>query len=189
MVQKIGQLCLFGLVLISVLLMVSGGGLAISDPSALKLTPLNAKSGEDIVVEFGMTLEMGIVVEFEVTASAETKVWPSDFAVSYVVDDVERRVAGYAITNAVSDPEDERIWRFSQPVTVRKGTRYFYVYFTSLFSFEPSTMLDIDLVEDIQILYRLLVPGILTVEKPEVEEDEYGYDIDEYGYYYGIGIP
>ncbi len=189
MVQKIGQLCLFGLVLVSMLLVVSGSGLAISDPSALKLTLLNAKAGEDVVGEFGITLEIGIVVEIEVTASVETKVWPSDFAVSYVVDDVERRVTGYAITNAVSDPEDERIWRFTQPVTIRKGTRYFSVYFTSLFSLDPTTALDIDLVEDIQILHRSLVPGTLTVEKPVVEDDEYGLGIDDYEYKYGIGMP
>lgn len=74
MMKRVEQFRLFVLILVTTVLVVSASGLAISDPSALNIKPLSAKVGEDVVGEFGMTFEMGVMVEFEVTASAETKV-------------------------------------------------------------------------------------------------------------------
>lgn len=172
-------------VLLIVLVMLSGSAVAVSDPGLAKITPLSAWYEQSAVSEWSLFTQSGMALEIKIEASEEIKIWPSDFAIGYVIDGQEYRLPGSAITNAVSDPEDERSWRFSQPITVRKGTRYFCVLFSELsLSLDQTAVLHKDLRE-FKVFYRVLLPGDFTVEFPwqqEVGEDD---DIDYFNIDWG----
>lgn len=166
-----------------VLVLLSGSALAVSDPGVAKITPIRAWYEQSAVGEWALFTQSGMALEIKIEASEELKIWPSDFAIGYIIDGVEYRLSGYAITNAVSDPEDERSWRFSQPITVRKGTRYFSVLFSELsLSLDQTAVLHKDMKE-FQVFYRVLIPGDpIKVEFPwqqqqTVDEDEFEYDL------------
>ena len=129
-----------------------------------------------------MVLPAGIVVEIKIETQEEIKIWPNDLAIGYIVDGQEYRVPAYAITNAVSDPEDERTWRFTSPITVRKGTRYFYVLFGSSFALDSTQTINKNL-SSIRFLSRIVIPGELTVTMPEIEYDYYDDDYYDEDYY------
>lgn len=112
----------------------------------------------------------GLIVEIKVEAEAETTIWPADIAVAFNVEGKEARLSAYTLSNAVSDPEDERSWRLTQPITVRKGTRYFLAHFMDAFSLDYN--LNMSQIEEVTLLYRIIVPGTIKVEKPLVEESE-----------------
>lgn len=82
------------------------------------------------------------------------------------------------------NPEDERSWRFSQPITVRKGTRYFLVLFSELSLSLDQTAVINKKMSDFQVFYRTLLPGQLTIEFAQPEYDDYE---DYYGPYDDLG--
>lgn len=89
--------------LIIVVMLLSGSVMAVSDPSTAKITPLDTWYEEGALGEWALFTQSGLVVEMKIEATEEIRIWPSDFAIGYIVDDQEYRVPGYGITNAVSE--------------------------------------------------------------------------------------
>lgn len=123
---------------------------------------------------FGTTEGVGVLLELEVVNNGdETKLWPSDFSVGVRAENEEIRISGYLITNAVSDPEDEMAFRYFQGTPIRKGTRYFKVFFSEWMNWQLAAELNMRSIEEAILYFRTPISDTFSVTP--LFEEEYDY--------------
>lgn len=92
---------------------------------------------DSVDTDFTAMNSRGVVVEVKVINTGdEVKIWPSDFSLGINDGTQDVRIAGFLLTNAVSDPEDEMNFRYFQGTSIRKGTRYMKVFFVEMMNWE-----------------------------------------------------
>lgn len=167
--RRLAQIFLvFGLLLACI------GWFSVVSAADLTFVPLSAEIVEQIDADLGMGAGPGIVMEIQVVNSGdEIKLWPIDFSVGALSEGQEVRVPGYMITNAVSDPEDDMSYRFLEGTTVRKGTRYFKLFFYNMFDWQFYEKMETGF-DEATLYFRVPAADPIPIKCLEVEEpDEY----------------
>lgn len=166
----------FSIIALVLLCCVFGLGYGFAEAADLSFKVLSAAVVDRVEGDmFGTTEGVGVLLELEVVNNGgEVKLWPADFSVGVPTENEEIRISGYLITNAVSDPEDEMAFRYFQGTAIRKGTRYFKVFFSEWMNWQLAAQLDMRSVEEATLYFRTPISGTFSVTPLIDEGDGYG---------------
>lgn len=165
----------FMLVIFVIVCCLTGVNAGFVEAADLSFQVLSAAVVEKVEGDiFGTAEGVGVLLELEVVNTGdEIKLWPSDFSVGIRAENEEIRISGYLITNAVSDPEDEMAFRYFQGTPIRKGTRYFKVFFSEWMNWQLAAELNMRSIEEAILYFRTPISDTFSVT-PLIEE-EYDY--------------
>lgn len=165
----------FMLVIFVIVCCLTGVNAGFVEAADLSFQVLSAAVVEKVEGDiFGTAEGVGVLLELEVVNTGdEIKLWPSDFSVGVRAENEEIRISGYLITNAVSDPEDEMAFRYFQGTPIRKGTRYFKVFFSEWMNWQLAAELNMRSIEEAILYFRTPISDTFSVT-PLIEE-EYDY--------------
>lgn len=138
----------------------------------LEFEVLSARMTRSIDTDLGAMNDTGIVVEVKVVNKGdEVKLWATDFGIGVSNGTEEVRISGFFISNAVSDPEDEMGFRYFQGNVIRKGTRYFKLFFTEMMNLQFLDVLNQNEISEATLYFRAPASGKFPVESLIADED------------------
>ena len=150
-------------------------GVATSEATELSFEVISAAAVKQVDTDLAPMESKGMLLEIKVVnTGGETKLWPSDFSVGFNNGEEEVRITGFLMTNAVSDPEDEMGFRYFQGTAIRKGTRYFKLFFSEIMNWQLMGAFDFMPVEEATLYFKIPITNKFDVV-PLPQEDDLGY--------------